>query len=173
MFPGDKVGRCVRLTILPPTCAVFMKSGYLNFLERSGPLQACNGTALPFTHKHKRRNTLPACPATSSIYKLKTRSQNSDYTADLPDRGSNPWRGKRIFSSPDRLYRLWSSSSFLFNVYRSSITKVKRPARVANPHTSTPLTRRHGPDRAHIHLHTWILTMESIFISTINLLFYL
>jgi hypothetical protein len=26
-----------------------MKSGNLNFLETSGPLQACNGTALPFT----------------------------------------------------------------------------------------------------------------------------
>jgi len=25
-----------------------MKSGNLNFLEPSGPLQACNGTALPF-----------------------------------------------------------------------------------------------------------------------------
>ena len=25
-----------------------MKSGNLNFLELSGPLQACNGTALPF-----------------------------------------------------------------------------------------------------------------------------
>jgi hypothetical protein len=28
--------------------AVVMKSGSLNFLEPSGPLQACNGTALPF-----------------------------------------------------------------------------------------------------------------------------
>ena len=27
-----------------------MKSGNLNFLEPSGPLQACNGTALPFTY---------------------------------------------------------------------------------------------------------------------------
>ena len=28
-----------------------MKSGNLNFLESSGPIQACNGTALPFiTH---------------------------------------------------------------------------------------------------------------------------
>ena len=27
--------------------AVVMKSGNLNFLEPSGPLQACNGTALP------------------------------------------------------------------------------------------------------------------------------
>jgi len=26
-----------------------MKSGNLNFLEHSGQLQACNGTALPFT----------------------------------------------------------------------------------------------------------------------------
>ena len=39
--------RCVRLTTLPPSCAVVMNSGNLNFLEPSGPLQACNGTALP------------------------------------------------------------------------------------------------------------------------------
>jgi hypothetical protein len=31
---------------LPSSCVV-MKSGNLNFLEPSGPLQACNGTALP------------------------------------------------------------------------------------------------------------------------------
>ena len=43
-----KGGRCVRLTTLPPFCAVVMKSRNLNFLEPSGPLQACNGTALPF-----------------------------------------------------------------------------------------------------------------------------
>ena len=38
------------LTTLPTSCAVVMKSGNLNFLESSGPLQACNGTALPFLH---------------------------------------------------------------------------------------------------------------------------
>ena len=32
---------------LPPSCAVVMKSVNLNFLEPFGPLQACNGTALP------------------------------------------------------------------------------------------------------------------------------
>ena len=48
-FPGGKGGRCVRLTTLPLSCAVVMKSGNLYFLEPSGPLQACNGTALPFT----------------------------------------------------------------------------------------------------------------------------
>jgi hypothetical protein len=37
--------RCVRLTTLPPSCAVVMKSGNLNFLEPSGPHQACNWTA--------------------------------------------------------------------------------------------------------------------------------
>jgi len=32
---------------LPPSCAVVTKSGNLNFLEPSGPVQVCNGTALP------------------------------------------------------------------------------------------------------------------------------
>jgi len=50
---GGKGGWCVRLTTLPPTCAVVMKSGILNFLEHSGPLKACNGTALPFTSNPK------------------------------------------------------------------------------------------------------------------------
>ena len=38
---------------LPPSCAVVMKSGNLNFLEPSGPLRACNGTDLPFFVKNK------------------------------------------------------------------------------------------------------------------------
>ena len=42
-----KGGRCVRLTTLPASCAFFMKSGNLDFLEPSGPLRACNGTDLP------------------------------------------------------------------------------------------------------------------------------
>ena len=47
VFPGVKGGRCVKLTTLPACCALFVKSGKLNFLEPSGPLQASNGTALP------------------------------------------------------------------------------------------------------------------------------
>ena len=47
VFPGGKGGWCVRLTTLPPSCTVVMKSGNLKFLEHSGPLQAGNGTALP------------------------------------------------------------------------------------------------------------------------------
>jgi len=43
-FLGGKDGRCVRLTTLPPSCAVVVKSGNLNFLGPFGQLQACNGT---------------------------------------------------------------------------------------------------------------------------------
>jgi hypothetical protein len=35
------------ISTLSPSCAVVMISGNLNFLEPSGPFQACNGTALP------------------------------------------------------------------------------------------------------------------------------
>ena len=45
-IPAGKGGRGVRLTTLPPSCAVVMKSGNLNFLEPSGLVQAFNGTAL-------------------------------------------------------------------------------------------------------------------------------
>jgi len=48
VFPGGKGGRCIRLTTVLPSPAVVMKSGNLNFLEPSGPFEACNGTALPF-----------------------------------------------------------------------------------------------------------------------------
>jgi len=37
-FLGDEGGLCVRLTTLPLSCAVVMKSGNLNFLELCGPL---------------------------------------------------------------------------------------------------------------------------------------
>ena len=47
VFRGGKDGRCVRLTTYHHPCAVATKSGNLNFLERSGPVQACNETALP------------------------------------------------------------------------------------------------------------------------------
>ena len=46
-FPGRKGSRCVGLKTLPPSCDV-MKSGKLNFLEPSGPLQVCNRTTFPF-----------------------------------------------------------------------------------------------------------------------------
>ena len=46
-FLGDKGGRCVRLT-LRLSSADYLESGSLNLLDPSGPVQACNGIALPF-----------------------------------------------------------------------------------------------------------------------------
>ena len=64
-FQGGKGGRCVRLTTLTPSCAVVTKFGNLNFWETSGPLQARNGTVLPFyilRTLYKERNTVQAIP---------------------------------------------------------------------------------------------------------------
>jgi len=37
---------------LPPSCAVVTKSSNLNFLEPSGPAQACNGTDLSYIYMY-------------------------------------------------------------------------------------------------------------------------
>ena len=69
-FLGGKSGRCVRLINLPLSCAVVMKSGNLNFLEPSGPLQACNGTALPLPVSacyHSVQNLLSSSLFSSNI----------------------------------------------------------------------------------------------------------
>ena len=46
-FLGGKGGRCVQLTTLPLHVPNVMKSGSLNLLEPSGPVQASIGIALP------------------------------------------------------------------------------------------------------------------------------
>jgi len=54
IFPGGEGGRWVGLTNLPPSCPDSCEiwkpqpPGSLNLLEPSGPVQACNGIALPF-----------------------------------------------------------------------------------------------------------------------------
>jgi len=50
-FLGVKGGRCVGLATLPPSCAIVLKSRSLILLEPSGPVQACNGIALPFFYQ--------------------------------------------------------------------------------------------------------------------------
>ena len=62
VFPGGKGSRCIRLTTLPPSCAVVKKYGNLNFLKTSGPLQACNGTALPLPLPFFAENISLVCP---------------------------------------------------------------------------------------------------------------
>jgi len=48
--PGGKGGQCVRLTTYHLHVPTVKKCGGLNLLEPCGPVQACNGTALPFTY---------------------------------------------------------------------------------------------------------------------------
>jgi hypothetical protein len=52
MFPGGKGGRRLGLTTLPFHVPIVLKSGYLNLLEPSGPVKACNWIALPLQSEH-------------------------------------------------------------------------------------------------------------------------
>jgi len=45
--PGDKGGRCVWLKPYHLHVLIVLKSGSLNLLEPSGPVQACNGIDIP------------------------------------------------------------------------------------------------------------------------------
>ena len=75
----SKGGRCVRLTTLPPSCAIVMKSGKLNFLKPSGPLQAFNGTALPYTtFKQPKRDVCLLSTHCSYMFQ-KILTVNNDY----------------------------------------------------------------------------------------------
>ena len=51
-----------------------MKSGNLKFLEPSGPLQACNGTALPFIISVYHRGVLPIVVRLLVIWKSVSQS---------------------------------------------------------------------------------------------------
>jgi len=46
-IPGGKDGRCVKLITCHLHVLIVKKSGGLNLLKPNGPIQACNGTALP------------------------------------------------------------------------------------------------------------------------------
>ena len=53
-FLGGKGGRCVRLTTLPPSCAVVMRFWNLNFLEPSGPVMGLIYLFLMILEEHER-----------------------------------------------------------------------------------------------------------------------
>jgi hypothetical protein len=48
IFPGGKGGRCEGLKSYYHHTLIFLKFGGLRLLEPSGPVQACNGIALPY-----------------------------------------------------------------------------------------------------------------------------
>jgi hypothetical protein len=81
IFPG---GKGVRLTTLPLSCAVVMKSGNFKFLEHSGPLQACNWTALSFTFT----------PVV--MRKPRERSRYNDWATVWTVQGSTTGKGNRF-----------------------------------------------------------------------------
>jgi len=100
-FPGGKGGQCVRLTTLPPSYAVVMKSGSLNFLEPSGPLQACNGTALPLpkpVHLPSWWWTVGTWwrPKLAEVWENYETDRSSErfFQIDLP-----PWKGDRTHAA--------------------------------------------------------------------------
>jgi hypothetical protein len=49
-FLRSKGGRCLRLITLPHSCADYLEIWEPKLLETSGPVQACNGIALPFIY---------------------------------------------------------------------------------------------------------------------------
>ena len=60
-FLRSKSGRCVGLTTLIPSCADSLESGSLNFLEPSGPIQACNRIVFIYfiEPKAEKKNCMP------------------------------------------------------------------------------------------------------------------
>ena len=98
---GGKGGRCVRLTTLPPSCAVVIKCRNLNFLEPSGQLRACNGADVPLAFMIiswwiilKTRNV-----SDKIVEKLKTHISCS---ITLLRKSCCFWQNGRNFVQPDR-----------------------------------------------------------------------
>jgi hypothetical protein len=48
---GGKVSRCIGLTTYRLQVPIVWKSGSFNLLEPCGPVEACNGIALPYLFK--------------------------------------------------------------------------------------------------------------------------
>jgi len=75
---------------LPPSCVVVTKSGSLNFLEPSGPVQASNGTAFTL-HATIQRFQSPASDgaanklATSVVRRSENDGQSATASFDTAD----------------------------------------------------------------------------------------
>jgi len=60
---------------------IVLKSGSLKFLEPSGPVQGCNGTALPYTHTHTHtRHTHTHTPHTHTHTHHTTHTTHTPHT---------------------------------------------------------------------------------------------
>jgi hypothetical protein len=81
IYPGGKGGRCVGLTILPTSCADFLKTGSINLLEPPGPVKAFNGIALPYLYhrceEFQRECCVVICIITCTKFQLCKKELNS------------------------------------------------------------------------------------------------
>jgi len=68
---------------LPPSCAVVTKSGSLNFLEPSGPVQACNGTDLPFCTVLRSSEMSDVCITHNEITALSGKREYIDSRSEV------------------------------------------------------------------------------------------
>jgi len=75
--PGGKGGRCVRPTTYHLHVPIAKKSGGLNLLEPCGPVQACNGTALPLPLPTRVGNVMLTLQSLYSTVFLKHLGQSS------------------------------------------------------------------------------------------------
>ena len=66
-FPGGKGGRCVRLTTLPPSCAVVTRSGNLNFWNPLGHSRPITGLLYFYIGNHSELDT---CSYNISFFKI-------------------------------------------------------------------------------------------------------
>jgi hypothetical protein len=69
--PGGKGSRYVRLATYHLHVPIVKKSGGLNLLETCGPVQACHGTALPFTTELYNLNMMVALVHPSSLLEIR------------------------------------------------------------------------------------------------------
>jgi hypothetical protein len=120
VLPGDKGGRCVRLTTLPPSCAVVMKSGNLNFLEPSGPLQACNGAD---------------CFTLQSLKKWRSGDKHEE---QKPILHSRPFffSNEKIRDRPESTRRTWTT--YALTISRIALHGTRRPSK----HVTLPILQQ-------------------------------
>jgi len=72
-IPGGKGGRCVRLTTYHLHVPIAKKCEGLNLLKPCRPVQACNGTALPFILKPNSVRMLSSYRAETHTHIMKTK----------------------------------------------------------------------------------------------------
>ena len=122
---------------------IVLKSGILNFLEPSGPVQASNGIALllplPFLFNNRVVLYTVVSQVVQSVQRLAT-----GWTV----LGSNPGGGEIFRTCPDRP---WDPPRLLYNGYRVFLEGKERLGRDADP---SPSSSTVGHKRVKLYLYS-------------------